>query len=347
MIHTSRKVIGIIPNVRGVGGPASFNEKLVNGLRKLGVEVTYDLAAPNLSSILVIAGTRHLGLLSSLKKKGIPIIQRLDGMNWIHRKRYTGLRYYLRSEMNNWILREIRSRYASAIIYQSEFSRDWWNKKYGNQSIPNSVIYNGVDLDQFSPPKSIDFDHETLEVIAVEGHIKNGLELGLDNVIQALNKYSKLAQKPVHLMVAGEVPNDIRVKLTTRKMIEITWCGVISRLEIAGQLKKADLFFSAELNPPCPNSVIEALASGLPVTAFESGAIRELVSDDCGIISSYGGNIWNMESANAEMMAKMLSNKLQDRAGMGKNARTRAVQMFGLDQMVDKYLVVLSGLNGR
>jgi glycosyltransferase involved in cell wall biosynthesis len=341
MIHNPRKMIGIIPNVRGVGGPASFNEKLGNGLRKLGVEVTYDLATPNLASVLVIAGTRHLGLLSGLKKKGIPIIQRLDGMNWVHRKRFTGLRYYLRSEVNNWILREIRSRYANSIIYQSEFSRDFWNRTYGSKSSPNSVILNGVDLDQFCPIDSLKVDHDQLNVIVVEGHIKNGLELGLDNVIRALNSYSKQAQKPVHLFVAGEVPHEIRAKLAENKNIDITWGGVISRLDIAEQLKKADLFFSAELNPPCPNSVIEALASGLPVASFESGAIHELISDDCGIISPYGGNIWNLEPANVEMMADKLSAKLQNREVLGKNARTRAVQFFGLDQMVEKYLNIL------
>jgi glycosyltransferase involved in cell wall biosynthesis len=341
MIHNPRKIIGIIPNVRGVGGPASFNEKLGNGLRKLGVEVTYDFATPNLASVLVIAGTRHLRLLSSLKKKGIPIIQRLDGMNWVHRKRYTSLRYYLRSEVNNWILSEIRSRYASNIIYQSQFSQDFWNRKYGSKSSPNSVIFNGVDLDQFSPPNSPKADHDELNVIVVEGHIKNGLELGLDNVIRALNGYSKYAQKTVHLFVAGEVPNEIRKRLAEGKLIDITWGGVISRLEIAEQLKQADLFFSAELNPPCPNSVIEAMSSGLPVASFESGAIRELVSDDCGIITPYGGNIWDLEPANAEMMADMLSAKLQNRDVLGKNARTRAFQLFGLDQMVEKYLNIL------
>jgi glycosyltransferase involved in cell wall biosynthesis len=342
MIPNPRKIIGIIPNVHGVGGPASFNEKLGNGLRKLGVEVTYDLATPNLTSVLVIAGTRQLRLLSGLKKKGIPIIQRLDGMNWVHRKRFTNLRYYLRSEVNNWILREIRSKYASNVIYQSEFSRDFWNRTYGSKSSPNCVILNGVDLEQFCPSDSPTLDHNGLNVIAVEGHIKNGLELGLANVIQALNIYSTHSLNVVHLFVAGEVPNEIRIKLAESKNIEITWGGVISRLDIAEQLRKVDLFFSAELNPPCPNSVIEAMASGLPVASFESGAIRELVSEDCGIISPYGGNIWNMEPANTELMADILSEKLQNRILLGKNARTRAVQMFGLDQMVEKYLNVLA-----
>jgi glycosyltransferase involved in cell wall biosynthesis len=343
MTQNPRKIIGIIPNVHGVGGPASFNEKLGNGLRKLGVEVTYNLATPNLASVLVIAGTRHLGLLSGLKKKGIPIIQRLDGMNWVHRKKFTNLRYYLRSEVNNWILREIRSRYASKVIYQSEFSRDFWNRIYGNKLSPNCVILNGVDLDQFYPLDSPTLDHNGLKAIVVEGHIKNGLELGLDNVIRALDHYSIHAQKPVYLFIAGEVPHEIRAKLAENKNIDITWGGVISRLDIAEQLRMADLFFSAELNPPCPNSVIEALASGLPVASFESGAIRELVADDCGIISSYGGNIWNLEPANVEMMADMLSVKLQNREVLGKNARTRAVKLFGLEQMVEKYLDVLLG----
>ena len=82
----SNTIIGIIPNVRGVGGPASFNEKLEIGLTQVGVEVTYDLARTDLSSVLVIAGTRHLGVLSKIKDRGIPIVQRLDGMNWVHRK---------------------------------------------------------------------------------------------------------------------------------------------------------------------------------------------------------------------------------------------------------------------
>ena len=152
MTPNPRKIIGIIPNVHGVGGPASFNEKLGNGLRKQGFEVTYDLDTPNLTSVLVIAGTRQLRLLSGLKKKGIPIIQRLDGMNWVHRKRYTGLRFYLRSEVNNWILREIRSKYASNVIYQSEFSRDFWNRTYGNKSTPNCVILMVLIWNNFVPP---------------------------------------------------------------------------------------------------------------------------------------------------------------------------------------------------
>ena len=53
-------------------------------------------------------------------------------------------------------------------------------------------------------------------------------------------------------------------------------------------LRSADLLFSADVHPACPNSVIEALACGLPVIAFDTGAIREIVDDSSGAVVAYG-----------------------------------------------------------
>ena len=104
--------------------------------------------------------------------------------------------------------------------------------------------------------------------MVVEGHIKNGLELGLRNVIRALDVFHIKTGRPIELHVAGDVPQQVRSKLLQQMSIAVNWDGILSRDVIPLQLRKADLFFSAELNPPCPNSVIEALASGLPVACF-------------------------------------------------------------------------------
>ena len=34
---------------------------------------------------------------------------------------------------------------------------------------------------------------------------------------------------------------------------------------------------------PCPNTVIEAMSCGLPVLYSNSGGLRDIVSQDCGI----------------------------------------------------------------
>ena len=45
-------------------------------------------------AILVIAGTRNLLPLWRARRRGVRIVQRLDGINWIHRRRHTGLRHF-------------------------------------------------------------------------------------------------------------------------------------------------------------------------------------------------------------------------------------------------------------
>ena len=44
-----------------------------------------------------------------------------------------------------------------------------------------------------------------------------------------------------------------------------------------------------------PNSVIEALACGLPVVSFDTGALPELVTPGAGRVVAYGGDPWRLD----------------------------------------------------
>jgi hypothetical protein len=113
----------LLPELRGVGGPSSFQYKFMAALRRRGVEAHHDPRDPRVQALLVVAGTRRLGELWRVKRRGVRIVQRLDGMNWIHRRRRTGLRHYLRSEYGNLLLAYIRRFIADHVVYQSEFTR--------------------------------------------------------------------------------------------------------------------------------------------------------------------------------------------------------------------------------
>ena len=65
------------------------------------------------------------------------------------------------------------------------------------------------------------------------------------------------------------------------------------------------MMYSAEVNPPCPNSVIESLACGLPVIGFDSGSLKELVTDDAGCIVPYGSNPWKLETPDISALARV------------------------------------------
>ncbi len=336
-VNLSKTVIGIIPDLQGLGGPSSFHQKFIAGLDAQNIESTHDLTRSDLSAVLVIAGSRHLNLLRNVRNREIPIIQRLDGLNWVHRLRYTGVKHFLRSEVNNWILRTIRDSIANKIVYQSRFSKSWWETRFGSAKKPDCIIYNGVDLDLYAPLKEGN-PFTAIKFLTVEGHLKNGLEMGLFNTARAIKVCRSGTDLPCEWSVAGEVPQPIRLAAEKIYGAKIDWLGVISRDEVRVAMQHSHIFFPAELNPACPNSVIEALACGLPVMGYDSGSLRELVGDHAGVIMPYGADIWKMQPATVSSDSMELKRLIHDYPLYHQAARKRAEEIFGLNTMVDAYL---------
>jgi glycosyltransferase involved in cell wall biosynthesis len=354
--------ICIVPQVSGVGGMVSFRAKFTTGLQARGIEVANDSRLSNLESILVIGGTRNLSGLWQAKQRGIRIVQRLNGMNWLHRLQRTGVKHYLRAEYGNLILRIIRTRLADHIVYQSEFARQWWQRVYGVSLVPSSVVYNAVDLDIYAPQmqaashkSQIASDklhavHYSLptshyQLLLVEGSLMGGYELGLESAVQLVERlnaeHHDQLGKPVELMVAGRVSEQVKARWVQKTNIPLTWVGLVPLEQIPDLDRSAHLLYSSDINAACPNSVIEALACGLPVLAFDTGALPELVTDDAGRVVPYGGDPWQLEQPDIPELAEAAVEILTDQSRFRAAARIRAEEAFGLDQMVDKYLKAL------
>jgi len=320
----------------------SFQAKLVNGLLKHGLQVTYDLNDPACAAVLVIGGTRRLGAVWRARQRGARIVQRLDGMNWLQRKQRTGLRAYLRAEGNNLILAFIRRFLANAIVYQSRFSYDWWQQVHGSLPTPCRVVYNGVDLDLYSPlgPHQRPADH--FRILLVEGRLGQDNAQGLENALGLAACLRQAHQLPVELAVVGDVAPHLRAAVQARAGgSRVSWMGILKREQIPLADRSAHLLFSADLNAACPNSVIEAMACGLPVVSFDTGALRELVTEDAGRVAPYGSSYWDLEPPILSPLAQAAAEILADNERFRAAARRRAEAAFGLDQMVAGYLEAL------
>ena len=333
-------IIGIVPRVEGTGGMASFRLKFEAGLAARGFSVTHHPEEAD-TAILVIAGTKGLLPLWRAKRRGARIVQRLDGINWIHRKRNTGWRHFVRAEYGNFVLSFIRRFIADHILYQSAFSKQWWEDWYGKTRVPSTVVHNGVDLNIYSPGASAGVTNPPRRLLVVEGSLGGGYDMGLDNAIRLAETLNEKHNLPMQLVVVGKISDEHRARVESKAKVPIEWLGIVPRERIPEIDRSAHLLFSADLNAACPNAVIEALACGLPVASFDTGALSELVIGDAGRLVPYGGNVWNIDPPDLESLAAASAEILRDQPRFAKAARAHAESALGLDKMVDGYLRVL------
>ncbi len=250
--------LSINPYVGTGGGSVSFARLLAEWLPRYGIEATFDLG-DRCDSILVFAQHASPRVLARQKRRGVKILHRID------ERRDPGETGF-RSEKHAMIAK--LNELADLTIFQSQFVRENMGPIC---SAPRSVvIYNGVDREIFTP----DGPRRELEGAPCVLHVSwsVGASKRLDRIGELLTAVGRDARfYLVGRHAEARLPffNDPRVLML----------GQRRREEVAALMRACDfLFFPSELEP-CPNTVIEAMACGLPVLYHSSGGTVELVGD--------------------------------------------------------------------
>lgn len=322
----------------------SFQYKLAKGLKERGIQVCYSLKDKPYQAVLVIGGTHELADLWRVRRQGVRVVQRLDGINWLHRIKKTGFRHFIRAEYGNFILAFIRSRLASGIIYQSRFSQEWWERIHGSALKHTDVVYNGVDLNVYTPTGLGKRPTDRVRVLLVEASLGGGYEMGLETAVQLverLNQTSIASGQAIELIVAGRISQVLQRYWKDTSKVPIHFYGLVPPEQIPELDRSAHLLYSADINAACPNSVIEAMACGLPVVSFNTGALPELVRQDAGRIADYGGNPWRLDAPDIHALSRAAMEIIQNESHFQIMARARAEEAFSLDGMVEKYREIL------
>jgi glycosyltransferase involved in cell wall biosynthesis len=242
-----------------VGGPSTF---MMNLKEYLDVNAYKYLIDPQKASAMFFPIKFNERVIKSIKKRNGGVIQRLDGIF------YPSKHGNIFEELNKEI-RSIYLNYSDHVIFQSKYSKKQCFNMFGEINENNySIIFNGVNKKIFYPNNKIIFDDKYK--LVTTGNFRN-IDM-LEPAVKALDKLANTFNFEFHIV--GPVVDESLKEYLKRDYI--IYHGILDSAQVAQLLRKSDIFIYSHLNPPCPNSVIEAMSTGLPIVGFDSGSMKEL-----------------------------------------------------------------------
>ncbi|MFT9004097.1 MAG: glycosyltransferase family 4 protein [Liquorilactobacillus hordei] len=195
------------------------------------------------------------------------------------------------------------------------------------------VIYNGVDSTKFNSNIEIDYLFDEFEVprnsirVGMIGRVNSwkGQDDFLDATTDLLNEIPN-----VYLFIIGSAfeGEEWRVKKLKKRIKETKFSERIIFSEFRNDINAIhnffDIFVLPSTNPdPLPTVVLESMASGKPVVAYEHGGVKEMVKNN------YNGLL--VEPVKPQYIKSALIKLLQNRElriSFGLNSVKRQISLF-------------------
>ena len=315
------------------GGAGTFQSIFEKFLINKSCTLTYYGENTKPDVCFVISSTRHVDHLIYSKICGLKIVQRLDGFNWIRPFKSIVLKNKIKMIIQNFSMNIIRKYLADEVVYQSNFVKSSWEKKFGLSKKRSHVILNCADEQFFDKPHNI-IPKEYI-ITCVEGHIQD--DNVTENILSKLNYLSDDISSICDIEIYGKVKNTKFID----NFKNINFKGHIDRSEISSIYKKQNrIYFCLEINPPCPNSLIEAIASQIPCVGFDTGSFKEIIAD-IGVAIPYQGNPWIEEPSNYNEISTAIE-KVINSYSLYKYRLIRAREIFRPEIMCESYFNLLN-----
>ena len=144
----------------------------------------------------------------------------------------------------------------------------------------------------------------------------------------------------MRLVIAGNGPMRDQLEMLIEELGigDFVWMGG-DRNDIPDFLRLLDIFVLPSIGEGISNTILEAMATGLPIIATNVGGNPELVED--------GVNGYLVPPGNPEKLAKYiikLTESSDTRSLLGKASLDKVTEQFNWDSTVEKYINVYDEL---
>jgi len=239
------------------------------------------------------------------------------------------------------VMRRAYSPFVSRFVTVSRDLERYLVDRVGIAASRVTQLCNGVDTERFRArrfddrlPAGCPFDRARHWLVGTVGRmdpVKDQVTL-VRAFARALID-SPSARDRMRLVLAGDGPirSDVERAVEEAGIRRLVWFAG-DRSDVADLLRQLDCFVLPSLGEGISNTILEAMASGVPVIATRVGGNSELVSD------GYTGVL--VEPADSSGLAGRILDYFLD-PGLGRRhgagGRQRAVREFSLQGMVDRY----------
>jgi glycosyltransferase involved in cell wall biosynthesis len=244
----------------------------------------------------------------------------------------------IRRDATAWNFRRKRKIYAGSRLHLAAPSQ-WLLKMFEEAGIPlagKRLIRNSIDTTLFKPGgrraarAALGLDPDRRIILVSGNHLKVNPWKGYGWILETAERLSRIKQlPPVDFLCVGDEGEPV-----VFDGVRIVFAGFVKdSSRMPAWYRAADIYFHPSRADTAPYSVLEAMATCLPVVATSVGGIPEQVEDGrTGYLVAPGDT-----EAMAARLAALLT-KPEKAAAMGKRARTRAVKQFDFNGLTEEFL---------
>jgi sugar transferase (PEP-CTERM/EpsH1 system associated) len=242
------------------------------------------------------------------------------------------------------VVRRTLSPLVDRFITVSDDLMRWLTNTVGIAAYKVVRIHNGVDIRRFSPEGR----DEARRTLGLDGSvIAIGTVGRLDPVKDhrtLLRAFASLQQgnRSIRLFIVGDGPGREEIKSQIQQL------GIANRVELLGErhdvadlLKAFDIFTLTSIAEGISNTILEAMACGLPVVATYVGGNPELVENEVSGQLVTAGDVQAITAA-----FQVYIDAADLRRDHGQQARLKVEQDFSLERMAQQYGELYENMTG-
>ncbi len=283
------------------------------------------------------APAHALDLVCWAKERGAKFVWNQNGVAF---PAWAGTRLAETNEPMKALLRE-----ADFVVYQSEFCRESADRFLVPSAAPSRVLFNPVDLLDFTPGKH-PMPIACWRLLTAGTHYQPWRVLG---PIEALG-HLRDAGCPAQLTVAGalrwpDAEEEVQAAIERLHLRDaVTLRPAFTQAEAVALYQEAHILIHPKYHDPCPTVVIEALACGLPVIGSRSGGMPELVGEEGGELIEVPLSWDQPATIDPQQIANAVMRMIPNWPSRSRAARARAERLFAAEAWVEEHRRIFESL---